>query len=174
MLDPRSQLPSLSHLLLAFVVVTASLGAISAVATAQTDQPEWAVETFDRMEKWVPTYNERATIDDFEAAAGQLTNERANLIVTDANGETATASFSTNENMKVQEFSMGTRDDATIRMTADRQTLTRIAESPTPANAFVNALTRTGDIRISGVGTVANVKWAVINAVADLARVFGF
>jgi len=174
MLNWRSRLSPFSRLFFVFIVVSASLGAVSATTAAQTDQPEWAVEAFERMNEWVPMYNEQVSIEDFGPAAGQLTNERINLVVTDADGKTATASFSTNENLQVQEFSMGARGDATIRMTTDRQTLTRIAESPVPANTFVNALTRTGDITISGIETVANVKWAVINAVADLARVFGF
>jgi hypothetical protein len=172
MLDSRSRLSPLPRLLLALVVVTASLGAVSAPATAQTDQPEWATDTFERMDEWIPTYNEQVSVDDFGPAASQLKNERVNLVITDTNGETATASFRTDENLRVQAFSMGIRDDATIRMTTDRRTLSRVLDSPAPANAFVTAIT-TGDITISGIGTIATVKWAVINVAADLARAFG-
>ena len=167
-----SRIGQLSRLLLALVVVTASLGVVAGSATAQSDQPQWAVETFDRMEDWVPTYNQQVSGEDFGVAASQLKNERVNLIVTDANGETGTASFRTDSDLRIQEFSMGTRDDATIQMTTDRATINGILDSPSPANAFVNAIAN-GDVTISGLGTVAQVKWVVINTIADLARAFG-
>jgi hypothetical protein len=168
----NSEVHQLFRILLGFIVITSSVSVFAGPAVAQSDQPEWSVNLFDRTAEWVPVYNQNVNADNFGFAASQLKNERVNLVVTDANGEAGTASFRTDGNLRIQEFAMGTRDDATVEMRTDRGTMNSILASSSPVNAFVNAILNE-DITISGLGPVAQAKWVVLNVVADLVRMFG-
>lgn len=146
------------------VVSVASVGVGSALA--QSDQPAWGDEMFEDFGGFVSAYNENVDASDLGIAAGQLKDERVNLIVTDSDGTEATASFRMNGQLQIQDLEQGTRDDATLKMTTDRATIERILESNNPATTFQNALTG-GDIRIDGLGLVNSVKWTVINILAS-------
>jgi hypothetical protein len=160
------------RILLGLIVITSSVSIFAGVGVAQNTQPEWSVDLFDRTAEWVPVYNQNVNPEDLGFAASQLKNERVNLVVTDANGEAGTASFRTDENLRIQEFTMGTRDDATVEMRTDRRTLNSILASSSPVHAFMDAIVHE-DITISGLGPAAQVKWVVLNVVADLVRMFG-
>ncbi|MFA1609621.1 hypothetical protein [Halobellus rubicundus] len=152
--------------LLALLVVTSGL------AVGQSDQPEWADEAFAEFGGMVAVYNESITAVDLGVAGDQLENERVNLVVTDADGATATFSFRLDGQLRMTELDQGARSDATLRMSLDRETFDEIIAADNPAVVFRDAVAA-GDIRLSGVGTTNAVKWVVINTVADLARSFG-
>lgn len=152
---------------LALLVVTSGLA-----AAQSTDQPEWADEAFAEFEGMVAVYNESITAVDLGVAGDQLANERVNLVVTDADGATATFSFRLDGQLRMTELAQGPRSDATLRMSLDRATFDEILTADNPAVAFRDAVAE-DDIRFSGVGTTNAVKWTVINTVADLARSLG-
>jgi hypothetical protein len=165
---------TIARLLLSLAVVVGAAGAVATPVAAQSDQPDWAVDMFDRMGPMVETYNENVDADDFGFLAGQLQGENVNLVVDDpANGTEASVSFALDNDLRMQELALGTRDDATIRMSTDKATMDRIIASNDPAGAFMNAVVD-DDISISGIGTLSGVKWAVVNIVADVLRgIFG-
>lgn len=155
---------------IATIVLTATLVFLAAIAGpvgAQSDQPEWADDMYAQLEGMVGTYNENIDASDLGVAGDQLKNEKVNLVVTDTDGTEATASFRMDGDLQIQELKQGTRDDATMKMTTDRATLTGIVESNDPSAAFQNAITG-GDITIDGLGTVNAVKWVVINTLVSL------
>lgn len=162
------------RVLLSIAVVLATAGAVATPAAAQSDQPDWAVDMFDRMGPMVETYNENVDPDDFGWIAGLLQGEKVNLVVNDpANGTEASVSFALNDQLQMQELALGTRDDATIVMSTDKATMDRIIESNDPALKFQTAVNK-GSIDISGVGSVGSVKWFVLAVVADILRgIFG-
>jgi hypothetical protein len=151
-----------STLLVAVVTVSVS------PAVAQTDQPDWAADMFDRMEPMVETYNENVNADDAGIAGDQLKNENVNLVVSD-NGTTAAVSFRLDGQLRMQNLSEGTRDDATMKMSTDRDTIERIIAATDPSTAFQSAV-RDGDITIDGLGTVNAVKWVVLNTISGFLR----
>lgn len=158
--------------ILALLVVTSGVGVVTAQSDAASDQPEWADEAFAEYGEMVAVYNESITSTDLGIAGDQLANERVNLVVTDSDGSTATFSFRTDSQLRMTEVKQGTRADATIRMSTDRETFNETLTADDPAATFTSAVTE-GDIEIDGVGTTNAVKWTVINTVADLARSLG-
>lgn len=162
------------RILLSLVVVVATVGAVATPAAAQSDQPDWAVQMFEDMGPMVEKYNENVDVDDFGFVAGQLQNEKVNLVVNDpANGTDASMSFRLDGELRMQELELGTRDDATIRMNTDKVTMDRIIAANDPASRFISAV-HNDNITISGIGTVALVKWLVVNIIASVLRgIFG-
>jgi hypothetical protein len=156
------------------VLVVAAAGAVAGPATAQGDQPDWAVQMFEDMGPMVETYNANVDASDFGIMAGQLQGENVNLVVDDpANGTEASVSFTLDTDLRMQELELGTRDDATIQMSTDKATMDRIIASSGPSTEFKNAVVD-DDITISGIGTVSQVKWAVINVVGGVLQgIFG-
>ncbi|MFB6250575.1 MAG: hypothetical protein ABEI27_02625 [Halobellus sp.] len=155
--------------LLALLVIT------SGVATAQSgqsSQPDWADKAYDEFSGMVATYNESITQVDLGIAGDQLSNERVNLVVTDADGETATFSFRMDNQLRMTELDQGPRSDATLRMSTDRETFNETLTADNPAAAFRDAVA-SGEIRFSGIGTGNAIKWTVINSAADIARSLG-
>ncbi|MEF8973666.1 MAG: hypothetical protein V5A15_02145 [Haloarcula sp.] len=163
-----------ARVVVGLVVVVAAMGAVATPAAAQSDQPDWAVELFEDMGPMVETYNENVDASDFGFVAGQLQGENVNLVVDDpANGTEASVSFTLDNELRIQELELGTRDDATIQMSTDKATMDRIIASGNPSTEFKNAVLN-DDITISGIGTVSQVKWAVINIVGGVLRgIFG-
>ena len=153
-------------------VFLAVLVIASGVATAQSDRPEWADEAYAEFGGMVAAYNESITGVDLGIAGDQLANERVNLVVTDADGDTATFSFRMDSQLRMTQLSQEARSDATLRMSADRQTFNETLTADNPAVAFRDAVAG-GDIRFSGIGTGNAIKWTVINSVAGIARTLG-
>jgi len=152
--------------LLALFVVT------SGVAVAQSDQPDWAESTFEEFSGMVDVYNEAITSVDLGIAGDQLSGEKVNLVVNDADGESATFSFELDSQLRMTDLDLGPRDDATLRMSTDRETVSEIVNADNPAVEFRDAVA-SGDVTFSGIGTTNAVKWTVINTVADLGRMLG-
>jgi hypothetical protein len=156
--------------LLAVLVVTS--GAAVAQSDSASDQPEWAAAAFAEYEGMVAVYNESISSVDLGVAGDQLSNERVNLVVTDADGATATISFRMDSQLRMTELQLGERPDATLRMSTDRGTFDGILAADNPAVDFRNAVT-SGDVTFDGLGTTNAVKWVVINTAANLARSLG-
>jgi hypothetical protein len=163
-----------TRVVVSLMLVVAAAGAVATPAVAQSDQPDWAVQMFEDMGPMVETYNANVDVSDFGFMAGQLQGEKVDLVVDDpANGTEASVSFTLDDDLRMQELAMGTRDDATIQMSTDKATMDRIIASATPATEFKNAVLDE-DITISGIGTVSQVKWAVINIVGGVLQgIFG-
>lgn len=157
-------------IILAVLVVTS--GFAVAQSDGESDQPAWADEAFSEYEGMVAVYNESITSVDLGVGGDQLSNERVNLVVTDADGETATISFRMDGQLRMTELEQGPRSDATLRMSTDRETFERIVDADDPAVAFRAAVTN-DQITFDGLGTTNAVKWVVINTAADLARSLG-
>lgn len=159
---------------LSLALVVAGIGAVATPAAAQSDQPDWAVEMYEDMGPMVETYNENVDADDFGVFAGQLQGERVNLVVDDpANDTEGSVSFRLDGDLRMQEVELGTRDDATIRMSTDKDTMDRVIASDAPETEFQNAVVD-DEITISGIGTVNRVKWTVVNTVGGVLRgIFG-
>jgi hypothetical protein len=162
------------RVVLSIMLVVAAVGAVATPAAAQSDQPDWAVEMFEDMQPMVETYNANVDPDDFEFMAGWLQDQNVNLVVDDpANGSEASVSFTMDDDLRMQEVELGSRDDATIRMDTDKATMDEIIASDAPEMEF-RAAVHNDDITISGVGAFATIKWAVVNIVADVLRgIFG-
>jgi hypothetical protein len=154
---------------LAILVVTSG---VSTAQSAQSSQPDWADEAYGEFSGMVATYNESITQVDLGIAGDQLSNERVNLVVTGADGETATFSFRMDDQLRMTELDQGPRSDATLRMSTDRETFNETLTADNPAATFRDAVAD-GDIRFSGIGTGNAVKWTVINSVAGIARSLG-
>ena len=137
-----------------------------AVGTA----PDWAVELYDQMRTYVDEHNAEIGDADVGSLAGQLGGETANLYVDAAEGE-AEFSFRTTDGIQIREFERGTREDATVRMETDEETVDRIATDDEPVEAFRAAI-GADDIRVSGIGTLNGLKWRGINIVGDIAGFF--
>ncbi|MFC6975940.1 hypothetical protein ACFQL1_16580 [Halomicroarcula sp. GCM10025709] len=136
---------------------------------AQSGQAEWAGDLYDEFDAMVPAYNDAVDPEDYGPLAGQLRGERVNMVVTDGDGSQATASFRLDDELRIQDQRPEHRSDATLKLSTDRETMTDILDSETPATAFQTAVAD-GDISIDGVGPVNAVKWFLINVVADLLR----
>ena len=132
--------------------------------------PDWAVELYDQMRTYVNEHNAEIGDADVGSLAGQLGGETANLYVDAAEGE-AEFSFRTTDGIRIREFERGTREDATVRMETDEETVDRIATDDEPVEAFRAAIVA-DDIRVSGIGTLNGLKWRGINIVEDIAGVF--
>lgn len=156
-----------ARLVIALVLVVAAAGVAVTPAVAQSDQPDWAAELYGDLTPMVETYNENVNASDLGIAASQLRNEQVNLVVTDTDGSEATASFRLDSDLRIQDLSQGPSDDATMRMSTDRETMTSVIEASDPSAAFQNAIADR-DIRINGIGTVNAVKWTVLNTLADI------
>jgi len=163
-----------ARMVVSLMLVVAAAGAVATPVAAQSDQPAWAVDMFDRMGPMVETYNAEVDASDFGLMAGQLQGEKVNLVVDDpANGTEASVSFTLDDNLRMQDLALGTRDDATIQMSTTKETMDGIIASTTPSTAFKDAVVAE-EITISGLGTVSQVKWAVINVIGGVLQgIFG-
>ncbi|WP_350355387.1 PAAR domain-containing protein [Haloglomus halophilum] len=134
-------------------------------------EPVWVLELYERLASYIERYNGAVGGADLGAAQEQLASEQVNLRVTAAEG-VAEFSFVTDGQTRIGSFQRGPRDDATIRMETDRETVERIEAADRPARAFRDALVD-DDISIRGVGTVNRVKWAIAEFAEEVADLFG-
>jgi hypothetical protein len=155
------------RIVVSLVIATALM---MAPATAQSGQPDWADSLYESSLPMVETFNAHVGTVDLGVAGDQLAGERVHLEIESDQG-TATFSFLLTDDLEIAAFQQGAHPDATISMKTTLTVYERIVASPTPAVAFVDAVSA-GEISISGIGVVNSVKWTVINVVADLARLF--
>ncbi|ESS05958.1 MAG: hypothetical protein A07HB70_01501 [uncultured archaeon A07HB70] len=129
-------------------------------------EPAWAASLYEQLSSYVPEYNQSVTERDLGRGGEQLSNQTINLYVT-ADGGEAVFSFRTDGSNRIEEFQRGGREVATVRMETDRETVERITGSQSPAEAFRQAIAD-GDISISGIGTVQEIKWRILNGIRAL------
>lgn len=134
-------------------------------------EPAWAVSLYEQLSSLVDSYNAAIDQTDPGVVERQLRNETVNLSVT-ADGGTAAFSFRTDATTRIEAFRRGTREEATLRMETDSDTVDRLANSETPRQAFRQAVVD-DDITIHGIGVRRDLTWRVLDAAADLADLFG-
>jgi uncharacterized Zn-binding protein involved in type VI secretion len=135
-------------------------------------EPAWVQELYERLASYIERYNGAVAGADLGAAQDQLSSEQVNLHVT-ADAGTAVFAFRTDGQTRIRSFERGPRDDATIRMETDRETVRRIEAADRPGQAFRDALVD-DDISIRGLGTANRVKWAVAEFAESVAELLGF
>ncbi len=133
-------------------------------------EPSWTASLYDRLTTYAERHNEDVAGADLGTAASQLRGEVVDLYVTADEGE-AEFSFRTTEAAEIRELERGTREDATLRMETDEATVDDLAGADDPVGAFQGAIVD-GDVTITGIGTLKNVKWEVIDVLTDVAGFF--
>lgn len=149
------------------VVAGAATVVIGAGATAT--EPSWAAALYDQLTTYVSAYNEAIRETDLGPAGRALASERVNVIVTTADGEAA-FSFETDGTGRIEGVDRGPRDDASVRMETDPETVDRIAEASTPVTEFHRAV-KDGDIAIRGIGRINRIKWRILTGVSDVLEI---
>lgn len=120
---------------------------------ASTDTVQKA---FDRLEV-------DASNTDLGFATSQLGGEVVNLRVRGS----GVYSFELGENLDIEDFSGCGREDATLEVETDQDTVHRIEDSDSPTRELQTALDG-DDIRVQGIGPVNRVKWGAIHVAKDL------
>lgn len=144
------------------VAVAFLVSVLGGGAVAQVGEPTWADGTGAALERVVAGYNAAVDGVDVGPAARLVRDQRVTLTVTDTDGSSAQFSFRTDADLHVVDFGAGPRDDATVRMFTDPETVGRIAAAPDRAAAFESAVTA-GDVRIEGVGLLNRAAWALVS-----------
>ena len=129
-------------------------------------EPPWATSLYDRLSGYVGDYNEAVTGSDPGFVGERLTDETVNLQVTAEAGEAA-FSFRTDGANRIVEFERGTREDATVRMETDRETVERITDADRPARAYRRAVAN-GGVAIRGIGPINRLKWRLLGGIRGL------
>lgn len=132
-------------------------------------EPSWIASLYDELTTYVEAHNEDVEGADLGTAASQLGGESVDLYVATDEGE-AEFSFRTTEAVEIREFERGTREDATLRMETDGETVETLADADDPVGAFEQAIVD-GDVTITGIGLLRNLKWDVIGVLTDVAGV---
>ena len=104
-----------------------------------------------------------ASNTDLGFATSQLGGEVVNLLVR-ARG---VYSFKLSENLDIEDFSGCGREDATLEVETDQDTVHRIGDSDSPSRELQSAFNG-DDIRVRGVGPVNRVKWGAVNVAKSL------
>lgn len=133
-------------------------------------EPSWVASLYDQLTTYVERHNEDVEGADLGTAASQLRSEVVDLYVAADEGE-AEFSFRTTESAEIREFERGTREDATLRMETDEGTVEELAGADDPVGAFQGAIVD-GDVTITGIGALKNLKWDLIGVLTDVAGFF--
>jgi hypothetical protein len=150
---------------LATVAVAVLLvAAASPTGVAQSDD-QWKSDLFDQFEANADLFNDNVDNVSLGVAGDQLANHRVNLYVNDGDDQLIVSFYMDGDN-HITDLQMGAHEDASLKMTTDRETVTGILASQTPAGDFRSAV---ADDRIVIGGEqghpVQQVKWTVINIV---------
>lgn len=92
---------------------------------------------------------------------------RAEVVVmrAESGDQPLSVSFRIDENGRITELRPGERADATLLMRTDAETVRRLSRADEPVDAFRRAVA-SDDVRLSGIGPVNWIKWAVVDLVA--------
>lgn len=134
-------------------------------------EPAWVAGLYERLSGYVDAHNGAIDGTDLGILGAQLAGEIVNLFVSDPSGE-GEFSFRTDSTLRIEAFERGSREDATVRMETDRETVDRIADAEAPVEEFQEAVVD-GSVTITGIGTANEVKWGVINWVRGVGAFFG-
>lgn len=89
-----------------------------------------------------------------------LAGEEVNVVVDDGSARTI-LSFRVDEDGTIRDVGAGAREDATVRLLTDRETMAEIVDADDPATALQRAIER-GAVEIEGVGLKNEIKWAIL------------
>jgi hypothetical protein len=95
---------------------------------------------------------------DVGVAGSQISGEVVNVRVRGS----GTYAVEFDEHLNVEAFSGCGRDDATLEVETDTETVTDIEESNDPVGTIGRAY-RDGDVRVEGIGAVNSAKWEVLD-----------
>jgi hypothetical protein len=150
---------------LALLVALSLLAATASPVVVAQSEDQWKSDLADRFAANVGTFNDNVDNASLGVAGDQLANHRVNFYVEDGDDRLVLSFYMDGDN-HVTDFRRGPHEDASLKMTTDRQTVEGILASPTPASAFRAAV---ADDRVVIAGErghpVQQVKWAVINLV---------
>jgi hypothetical protein len=138
---------------LAVIVVLGALVVVpSGGVAAQSEgssSPEWADETFERLEDAVESYNARGG-DPGVLEGWFLRNARINLYVRDDDGVRAVYSLRLDDEARVTALERGRLEDPTLRVTTTKRTVDGI-DAADDVEAEVGRSIRSGRIRVERV-----------------------
>ena len=134
-------------------------------APTEPDQPDddSADTSTDSVEEAFDRLDGDARTTDVGFATSQLAGEVVNLRVRGR----GTYSFEFSENLDIEDFSGCGRDDATLEVETDEDTVHRIGDSASPAGELRTAF-NDDEIEVQGVGPANRVKWGAITVAKDL------
>ncbi len=141
-----------SGVLAVIVVFGAFVVALSGGVAAQSDEPsspEWADETFERLEEAVAEYNARGG-DPGVLEGWLLRNARVNLHVSDDEGGRAVYSLRFDDEARVTAIERGRLEDPTLRVATTKRTVDGIDTSD-DVEAAVRRSVQSGRIRVERV-----------------------
>lgn len=158
-------------------------GLFSGTALAQDDQPAWADDLFERMERAAEAYNagvgpdERGVLEQW-----LLSDARVNLYVEGPDGSEAAVSFRTDDRLRVTRLQRGRHEHPTLRVRTSKAAMERIADADDPSTA-IDREVWAGRVRIKriyeplpgvliaiGVGEVVLGVGGVVLAAAAVAK----
>mgnify|MGYP006297211263 FL=1 len=145
-----------ASLVLLAVVLVAAGGAL-----AGADDPAWADDVHEDLERGAATHNAWVDREDPQFVGDRLVrNERATVTVDGEGGGEAVYSLRTDEEMRVTGVERGPARDETTRVFASKPALERVLRSENPATAFGDAVAA-GDIRVERVVGVGGHELAL-------------
>lgn len=127
-------------------------------SSGSNDDPDGDGDTSDGVRAALERVDAEAETADLGFGASQLAGEVVNLHVA---GE-GTYSFEVGDHLDIEEISGCGREDATVEIETDRETVRTIGQSDRPTREIRTAYVR-NDIRVDGIGTVNAAKWTVLN-----------
>ena len=157
------------------LLVTLALVAGAAPVTAQSaDQPAWADDLFDDMERMQPQYNSNIGETDMSFAERQVYDRiRGNTVNVYIVETDVVFSFRMTGDGTITELEQSRNADADLKMLMTRETAQSLADSDNPVPGFVQGV-RNGErtdgtvegIVITGEDgkVVKQVTWGIINA----------
>jgi hypothetical protein len=143
----------------ALTLVVLLLAAVVAPVAAQTGGSDPALD--ELLVEAVDGVNAGGGYDAPGYVAGAVAGP-TNLHVHD-DGTVHRYSFVVTEDLTVEEFRAGERDDAVTLLTTDRSVLEAVSADDDPAGALAAAFAA-GDVRVEGVGILNGLKWGLLNA----------
>lgn len=146
-----------------FLAVALVAVAASAPVFAQESETPSDEEMQQLLEEGVALYNDNVEQLDVSFARSLIAGKTVNVYVEDGD-ETHVFSASVQDDMRIDDISTGPNDEASTRITTDRQTLETIADSSDPLAEVQDALAD-DRIRVSGERghPVDQVVWTVAN-----------
>lgn len=146
------------------------LGVTVSPAAAQLNQPDWSDDMYTEFNAALLAYNENV------GSSGvfdtwMLANRMVNFEVTDTDGQTATFSFETDEDLRISELRQGVRDDATLTMKTDRATMNDILDSSNPAQELKTAI-KNRAITMHGHGVRGEAEILIASMIIGIANFF--
>jgi len=161
--------------LLVAVALVGGAGSVAAQSSGQSaDQPAWADDLFDDMERMQPQYNSNIGETDMSFAERQVYDRiRGNTVNVYIVETDVVFSFRMTGDGTITELEQSRNDDADLKMLMTRETAQSLADSDNPVPGFVQGV-RNGErtdgtvegIVITGEDgkVVKQVTWGIINA----------